>query len=138
MEQIADAGAPFPDVDRAIAAGHAYARRIGASITGIVAEPQPGGYFCRLAYSMMLGRGGRAGRNSRHNHTVEIGKIGDASFPALNETWLSGRPYYCALCGLGFGEFIACEEGDRALESAEAAQARLIKAHREGKGMPTP
>jgi hypothetical protein len=36
-----------------------------------------------------------------------------------------GRPYYCALCGLGFGEFLACEEGDCELESDAEAWKRL-------------
>lgn len=36
-----------------------------------------------------------------------------------------GRPYYCTLCGCGFGEFLACEEGDCELESDAEAWKRL-------------
>jgi hypothetical protein len=32
-----------------------------------------------------------------------------------------GEPYYCALCGLGLGEFMACEEPDCRLESKDDA-----------------
>ncbi len=35
-----------------------------------------------------------------------------------------GEPFYCARCGLGFGEFMACEDGDCELESADKARAR--------------
>jgi len=35
-----------------------------------------------------------------------------------------GKPFYCALCVLGFGEFLVCEESDCALESIEAAHKR--------------
>lgn len=38
--------------------------------------------------------------------------------------YLDGKPYYCALCGLGFDEFMACEEPDCKLESEEEAQER--------------
>jgi hypothetical protein len=38
--------------------------------------------------------------------------------------WLNGKPYYCALCGLGMGEYLACEEVDCELESVEVAEAR--------------
>jgi len=34
-----------------------------------------------------------------------------------------GRPYYCAVCGAGFGEYLACEMPDCKLETeAEAAK----------------
>jgi hypothetical protein len=33
-------------------------------------------------------------------------------------------PYYCALCGLGFGEVMACEEADCCLETKQVAEAR--------------
>lgn len=42
-----------------------------------------------------------------------------------------GQPYYCNSCGLGFSEFIACEEVDCLLESEETAQARK-KRHEAG------
>ena len=35
-----------------------------------------------------------------------------------------GKPYYCTTCGLGLGEYIACEEVDCKLETEEAAQTR--------------
>lgn len=35
-----------------------------------------------------------------------------------------GKPYYCATCGLGWGEYMACEEPGCALESEETAAAR--------------
>lgn len=42
----------------------------------------------------------------------------------LNDSYLSGQPYYCDECGLGFPEFIACEESDCRLESVESAEKR--------------
>lgn len=36
-----------------------------------------------------------------------------------------GEPYYCALCGLGFAEFMACEEPDCKLEDWETARKRV-------------
>ena len=35
-----------------------------------------------------------------------------------------GRPYYCVLCGVGYGEFLACEEPDCRLESDKQARER--------------
>lgn len=35
-----------------------------------------------------------------------------------------GKPYYCALCHLGFDEFLACEAPDCKLESEAAALKR--------------
>lgn len=52
--------------------------------------------------------------------------------PPINDTWLSGKPYYCALCGLGYGEFMACEEVDCRLETEAKAQARLRAAAKDG------
>lgn len=46
----------------------------------------------------------------------------------LNDSYLSGKPYYCDECGLGMGEFLACEEVDCRLESKVSAQKRLAKA----------
>lgn len=37
---------------------------------------------------------------------------------------LDGLPYYCSNCGLGYGEFVACEEPGCQLETREAAEAR--------------
>jgi hypothetical protein len=36
----------------------------------------------------------------------------------------NGRPFYCATCGAGFGEFLACEEPDCQLETARQAKTR--------------
>lgn len=36
----------------------------------------------------------------------------------------NGRPFYCIKCGLGFGEFMACELTDCKLESEEEALQR--------------
>jgi hypothetical protein len=35
-----------------------------------------------------------------------------------------GKPFYCAVCGAGFGEFMACEAPDCIIESWEAARNR--------------
>ena len=36
----------------------------------------------------------------------------------------NGKPYYCCVCGLGIGEFMACDSPDCKLESDESAQQR--------------
>jgi hypothetical protein len=41
--------------------------------------------------------------------------------------WKDGKPYYCVACGLGWGEFIACEEVDCELESEVEAQKRAAE-----------
>lgn len=38
-----------------------------------------------------------------------------------------GKPYYCAKCGAGFGEFMACEEPDCELEGTLDAEERAAK-----------
>jgi hypothetical protein len=70
--------------------------------------------------------------------TAYVEEHDEQRLPPLNDTYLSGRPYYCDLCGAGYAEYIACEMPDCMLESVDAARARLVKAHREGKGMPQP
>lgn len=35
-----------------------------------------------------------------------------------------GKPFYCAWCGAGFDEYLACEEPQCQLESLDAAIAR--------------
>ena len=40
------------------------------------------------------------------------------------QPWLSGEPYYCKNCGLGFAEYVACEEVNCELESKETAMNR--------------
>lgn len=35
-----------------------------------------------------------------------------------------GKPFYCKTCGLGWHEFMACEEGDCEIESEEDAMKR--------------
>lgn len=37
-----------------------------------------------------------------------------------------GRPFYCALCGLGLHEFYACEEPDCRLETEQEAKKRAL------------
>lgn len=41
-----------------------------------------------------------------------------------DKPWLSGKPYYCNLCGCGGPEVVACEEPDCEMESKEEAEAR--------------
>lgn len=38
--------------------------------------------------------------------------------------WNNGKPYYCEVCGLGFDEYMACEEPHCKLESDEQAETR--------------
>lgn len=54
----------------------------------------------------------------------------------MDRHYLDGKPYYCALCGLGFGEFMACEEPDCKLESEEEARQRAEK-HRSARSTST-
>ena len=49
-----------------------------------------------------------------------------------DRTPYDGKPYYCALCGAGFGEYMACEMPDCELESEQEAQDRA--AHHAGDG----
>ena len=42
----------------------------------------------------------------------------------LERTPTDGKPYYCEVCGMGFGEYMACEMPDCKLESEEQAQRR--------------
>jgi len=35
-----------------------------------------------------------------------------------------GKPYYCKLCGMGWQEMMACEEGDCQIESETDAMKR--------------
>lgn len=54
------------------------------------------------------------------------GKAGDGpAFPGRSP--YDGKPYYCDVCGLGFGEFVACEEPECRLETAAAAAGRAAK-----------
>ena len=47
----------------------------------------------------------------------------------MNErTPTDGKPYYCSLCGCGFGEYLACEMPDCKLESERKAKLRQKKA----------
>ena len=39
----------------------------------------------------------------------------------------NGKPFYRKACGLGYGEFIACEDLDCELESEAEAKARSLK-----------
>lgn len=137
MRQITDARAPFPDVDTALEVGAEHLRRLGWSPVGLVAEEQPGGYFVRIAGTVPAS-GSRARARHRQSVTAEVGKVEGPWLHPINDTWLSGKPYYCNACGLGGAEVMACEDGFCEIESAGEAQARLVKAHQEGKGMPQP
>ncbi len=48
-----------------------------------------------------------------------------------NRTPRDGQPYYCAKCGAGFGEYIACEQPNCELETQASAELRrlVIKSH---------
>lgn len=62
-------------------------------------------------------RGGNVGRVS-----ADLGRRG------MNEpTPTNGKPYYCRVCGLGFGEYLACEEPCCKLESERDAKSRQRK-----------
>lgn len=82
MTRIDHPAAPFPTIDDALAAGHAELRvryaSEGAFPIGVVAEPQVGGYFVRIAYYVESRAHGRKSRKHRHQHSVEIGRIEDA------------------------------------------------------------
>jgi len=41
-----------------------------------------------------------------------------------DEPWLLGEPYYCALCGAGYGEYMACELPDCKLQTKAEAMDR--------------
>lgn len=38
---------------------------------------------------------------------------------------LNGEPFYCRVCGAGYGEYLACEEPGCALETREEAAKRI-------------
>lgn len=44
--------------------------------------------------------------------------------PVAAKPWLTGKPYYCKLCGAGFAEYGACGQPDCELESEADAVAR--------------
>jgi hypothetical protein len=44
--------------------------------------------------------------------------------PADTRTPLDGRPYFCSFCGLGYAEFMACQESQCTLETRRTALAR--------------
>lgn len=49
-----------------------------------------------------------------------------------NRSPYDGRPYYCIVCGDGFGEFVSCELPDCTLESeADALLRQRRKRHIE-------
>lgn len=51
----------------------------------------------------------------------------------MNRDPYDGKPYYCTLCGAGFGEVMACEEPDCQLESAEHAHQRAVQKEKKMK-----
>lgn len=48
-------------------------------------------------------------------------------------TYTDGKPYYCQTCGMGYGEYMACEERDCKLESEEEAKKRCVKNDNQNK-----
>jgi hypothetical protein len=53
-----------------------------------------------------------------------------------DRTPYDGQPFYCALCGCGFGEFLACELPDCRLESPREAERRRQRKKRAGRKLP--
>lgn len=59
----------------------------------------------------------------------------------VERTSTDGKPFYCAVCGAGYGEYAACEEVDCRLESIDEAQKRKpptvpeIQRHLRGKNL---
>lgn len=66
-----------------------------------------------------------AGSKTSQARQGRIAEMAQDKLVPVNDTWLSGRPFYCRLCGAGYGEYIACEMPDCSLESVEDAQERL-------------
>lgn len=52
----------------------------------------------------------------------------------MDRTPYDGKPFYCKTCGLGLGEFMACEEPDCVLETTEEAERRAALRSPVGKG----
>lgn len=82
MIRLDHPGAPFATVRDALDIGHAEMRARyaseGAHPIGLVAEPQVGGYFVRIAYYVEKRAHGRKSRRQRETRTIEIGRIEDA------------------------------------------------------------
>lgn len=53
----------------------------------------------------------------------------------MNRTPIDGKPYYCIKCGLGYGEYMACEEPDCELEPHDFAIRRATDAE-EAQNLP--
>lgn len=49
-----------------------------------------------------------------------------------------GSPYYCVTCGLGYGEYLACEDGVCQLETPRQAQRRRQRNRRKLSGRKPP
>jgi hypothetical protein len=52
-----------------------------------------------------------------------------------DRTPYDGAPFYCATCGLGLGEYMACEDGGCELESEVNAKARQQNKLREARAL---
>lgn len=52
----------------------------------------------------------------------------------MSRTPYDGQPFYCKLCGAGWGEYGACEEPNCTLEDAQTAQQRAAKRKAEATG----
>jgi hypothetical protein len=54
-----------------------------------------------------------------------LGKSRAGSIPAeRTRHYLDGEPYYCAICKLGYGEYMACELPNCRLESKATSMKR--------------
>lgn len=49
-----------------------------------------------------------------------------------------GKPYYCLVCGVGYPEFVACEDIGCTLESEKSAQDRQLRRRPMTTSMPEP
>lgn len=45
----------------------------------------------------------------------------------MQRHWKDGKPYYCETCGIGYGEYMACEDVACKLESEAEAQKRAAE-----------
>lgn len=59
--------------------------------------------------------------DDREPKVTAIRPLGRRRNPSPND----GKPYYCKVCGLGFAEFLACEDVECELEDDFIAQDRI-------------
>ena len=46
---------------------------------------------------------------------------------SVNRAPYDGKPFYCAACGMGYAEYLACEEPECQLEPEKAARDRAVR-----------